>query len=144
MAYTDSAPASAVLPLRGVWIHDPAHAEDSIAQFAYGANARDTSIDVMGVGSFFAGRTSPMFDYGEHEDESHAVTIDVPHGPAYRTDLARLEAFAKLKRAVWFRDNRGRVMFGTMSGYKAVDQGWGSTVSFTMTRAHRDITTAVA
>lgn len=144
MAYTDSEPATASLPLRGVWIHDPAHAEDSIASFPYGANARDTTLDPMGAGAFFAGRTYPVVDYGEHEDETVGCTVDVPHGPTYRADLLALEEFAKSKRALWFRDNRGRAIFGTMSGYKETDQPWGSAVSFTMTRSHRDITTAVA
>lgn len=144
MPYTDSVPVSTSLPLRGVWIHDPLDAEGTISPFPYGSAQRDTSIDVMGAGAFFAGRSSPVFDYGEHEDEIVGCTVDVPHGPAYRADLALLEAFARSKRSLWFRDNRGRAVLGVMSGFKSTDQPWGSAVSFSVTRAHRDIETAVA
>lgn len=143
MPYTDSVPVSTTLPLRGVWIHDPLDAPGSISSYPYGASQRDTSIDAMGAGAFFAGREAPVFDYGEHIDEITGCTVDVPHGTTYRADLAKLRAFAKSKRAFWFRDNRGRVVFGTMSNFKETDQDWGSTVSFNMTQAHRDIETVV-
>ena len=140
MPFTDSDIVTASLALRGVWIHDPLDVETSLASFPYGSAQRDTTVDAMGEGSFFAGRADPVFDYGEHLTRTVGCTIDVPHGPTYRDDLARLEEFAESKRSLWFRDNRGRSLLGTMSGFKSTDQPWGSVVSFTITKAHRDVT----
>jgi hypothetical protein len=144
MAYTDSESAEATLELVGVWIHDPDDPEGSIAAFPYGSAARSTDYDAMGSGAFYAGRAHPVFDFGEFESEAVSVSIDVPHGTAYRTDLDTLRAFAASKKALWFRDNRGRAVHGIMTGFGINDQTWGAQVSFGVEQSDREIETAVA
>lgn len=144
MPFTDSTQAETVLPLVGVWLHDGDAPEASIRQFMYGSANKADDLDAMGTGTYYSGRTHPVFDFGEHEAEAVAVSLDVPHGPSYRTDLAVLREFARSKKAVWYRDNRGRVYFGPVSGFRTTDTAWGSTVTFTIQQADRPITTTTA
>lgn len=144
MPYMDSEPVEVTLPLIGAWIHDPDDAEGTLAAFPFGSAQRSTDYDSMGSGSFYAGRTHPVFDFGEFEAETVGVTIDVPHGTTYRADLDTLKDFAASKKSVWFRDNRGRAIHGTISAFSIHDQAWGASVSFNVEQSDREIETAVA
>lgn len=144
MPYSDSASVSVSINLMGVWIHFPGNEESSSANFIYGSNARSTSMNFLGSGTFYAGRVDPIFDYGEHESRRISVSIVVPHGPDYRTNLDTLEAFAQSRTAVWFRDNRGRCVYGVIEDYSTSDEASGSVVSFNISKAHRDIVTVVS
>jgi len=144
MAYTDSEPVTATIGILGVWMHDPDDPEGSIQNYPYGSAQRGTEYDAMGSGTFYAGRAHPVFDFGEHEAETVGVTIDVPHGTSYRADLDSLKAFAASKKALWFRDNRGRVVYGLVQDFSVNDQPWGASVSFTVEQSDREVTTAVA
>jgi hypothetical protein len=73
-------------------------------------------------------------DYGEHQTDIYRVTVDVPHGDQWRTQLDELLGFAEARRVLVFRDNRGRGATGTLSGYSENDQPWGSQVGFGFTR----------
>lgn len=132
MAYRDSEPAVTELDLRGVWLHfpggDPA---DTTRVFPYGASQKGGSLDMMGEGRYYAGRADPVVDYGEHQAEAFAVTIDVPHGATYRADLTDLRSFATGRQTVHYRDNRGRAAYGQVEDFSDKDQDWGSQVSFT-------------
>lgn len=133
MAYADSAVVTGTLPLQGVWLHDPQDPQGSVRHYPYGANARESSLEVEQEGTQYAGRTYPLVDYGEGEALAVGVSIDVPHGPDYQATLRGLEDVARLRRTLHLRDNRGRDIRGTLSGLKHTDQGWGSVVSFTIT-----------
>jgi len=143
MPFTDSDPTEATLPIRGVWLHDPDDPEGTLRQFRYGANQRGDSFDPMQSGTYYVGREDPVFDFGEGSGFSVDVTIDVPHGPDYVEVLRELRAYAASKKNLFFRDNRARAVYGTMSNFKTSDQSWGSTVSFTFTKAYRAVETVV-
>lgn len=143
MPFTDSDTTEATLPILGVWIHDPDAPEATLRQFRYGANQRGDSFDAMQSGTYFVGREDPVFDFGEASGFSVEVTIDVPHGPDYIENLALLRTFAMMKKSLFFRDNRSRAVYGTMSNFKTSDQPWGSSVSFTFTKAYRAVETVV-
>ena len=130
--FTDSTEtvADRELELQGVWLHDPTDPEVTIRQFIYGKDNRSTALDIKGVTQQFAGRTFPVTDFGEHEEEDISITVDIPHGPTHRTEEADLRAFAEMRRTLYLRDNRGRACYGTMSGYQQSDQSWGVTVGF--------------
>lgn len=127
---TDSLETTSTLELQGVWIHDPLDSEDTARSYLYGANARDTSIDAMGTPNYYAGRERPVVDYGEHLSEVVGIAVDIPHGPNYRTELADIQGFARAKRTLIVRDNRGRNIKGAIQSFKMTDAGWGSAVSF--------------
>lgn len=133
MSWADSAVVTTTLPLHGVWLHDPQDPQGSARQYSYGANSRETGLEVEQEGSQYAGRTYPLVDYGEGEALAVGVSLDIPHGPGYQAALRELEDTARLRRTLHLRDNRGRTIRGTLSGFKHSDQGWGSVVSFTIT-----------
>lgn len=143
MPWADSEPVEVTLPLRGVWLHDPDDPEGTVRQFRFGANQRGDSFDGMQAGTYFVGREDPVFDFGDPSSFSVEVTIDVPHGPDYITDLAFLREFAAMRKTLVYRDNRARAVHGTLSNLRTSDQGWGSSVSFTFTKAHRAVETVV-
>lgn len=138
MPYRDSLPVATVLQLRGVWIMDPdTGGQVSARQYLYGRGQREESLDPMGEEAFYAGRMDPVVDYGEHEGYSFQVTLDIPHGPAWRTDVEGLRAWGVAKKVLHVRDNRGRALYCTLDGVRVRDADWGSQVSFTATRASR-------
>lgn len=137
MLYTDSDPVVTTLAIRGVWIHDPDDPEGTLRSFAFGANQRSDSFDSMGSGTYYAGRENPVVDFGDPSSFTVDMTIDVPHGPDYTANVNLLREFARLKKSLWFRDNRSRSVYGWMSSFKVADAGFGSVVSFTVTQSHR-------
>lgn len=134
MAYADSEPVEGRLDLIGVWIHDPEDPAGTIRSYPYGASARERSVDTMGTSNFYAGRTSPVVDFGEFEGEAVSCSVQIPHGPTWFGDVEAVRLLASDRRTMWYRDNRGRVLPGTLSGYREVDQDWGTAVAFTVTR----------
>jgi hypothetical protein len=144
MPTSDSDPGTGTLALTGVWLHDPDDAEGTATGFPYGAAAREHSYDTAGQGTLYAGRTYPVTDYGEHEEETLTVSIAVPHGSGYAADLATLASFARAKRTVWARDNRGRSLPATINSFKIQDQKWGATVAITLTRVDYPVTEVAA
>jgi hypothetical protein len=143
MPWTDSDPVVVTLPIRGVWIHDPDNPEGTLRQYRYGANQRGDAFDAMQSGTYYVGREDPVFDYGDASGFSADITLDVYHGPDYTGTMIELRWFAAQKKSLWIRDNRSRAVFGSMSNFKTSDQPWGSSVSFTFTRAHRVVETVV-
>lgn len=144
-AYTDSEPVTALLPLVGVWIHDPlVGGQDSAVNFPYGANQRELSLDQVREAQFYAGRMDPVVDYAEHRTQLLAVALDVPTGPTWVTSLRALQDFAEAKRTLVFRDNRGRAIYGQMEGYRERDAAWGTIVTFNVRRSSWDVETVVA
>lgn len=140
--YSDSAPSEATLGLEGVWIHDPTDPEGTVHQFLYGANSRSTTIDIGGTSLVFAGRRYPVTEFGEHQDDQYSISVQVPHGAAYRSGMAIMRGFSETRQALVLRDNRGRAACGTMSGYSETDQGWGSEIAFTFTRVDVEVVEA--
>ena len=136
MAYADSEAVTGGLKLRGVWLHDPLDPQTTIRVYPFGADSREHSIDVDAAGTQYAGRAHPVVDYGEGESQTETIRIIVPHGPAYQAELEELDAWARSRRTLHLRDNRGRNVQGTISGLRSTDQGYGSDVSFTFTRVH--------
>ncbi|HET9234937.1 MAG TPA: hypothetical protein VFP10_12420 [Candidatus Eisenbacteria bacterium] len=136
MPTSDSDPSTATLVLEGVWLHDPEDAASTAVNYIYGAASREHTVEAAGVGTLYAGRTFPVVDYGEHEEETLTVVVHIPHGSTYADDLATLDALARAKRTLWLRDNRGRSFAGTITAYKVQDQKWGAAVAFTFGRVH--------
>ncbi len=141
MSYTDSEPVTGSLTLQGLWIHEPSDPEGTVRQFLYGRAGRQAGIALSQVGAYYAGREQPVFDYGEHETDTLSVRIDVPESDTWRADIDALAAYARLRALVTVRDNRGRVVVGSLSGYAESDQDWGTQVSLQLTRADQTVTT---
>lgn len=136
MAYADSEVVIGQLHLQGVWLHDPLDPENTARFYPYGADSRESTVDVDAGGTQYAGREFPVIDYGEGGSEVETIRLVVPHGPAYQEQLDELRAWARARRTLHLRDNRGRNLQGHLSGLRASDQGYGSDVQFTFTRVH--------
>lgn len=134
MAYADSATASAVLTLEGMWVHDPADPEGTVHNYPYSKSSRSSTVDLLSEGTYFVGRTYPVMDYGEHQNDTFSVRIDIPNGTDWFGDLGTLQSFALSRTTLCFRDGRGRVFFGGMSGFSESDEDWGTQVSFSVSR----------
>lgn len=139
MPFTDSDPHVTTLDIRGVWIHDPDDPEVTLRQFQFGSDQRGDSYDSNAAGTYYVGKQDPVFDFGDASADTAEFTIDVYHGPNYTENMINLRQYAAMKKTLWFRDNRSRAIFGTMSGFRTSDQSWGSSVSFTVTRAYRAV-----
>lgn len=142
MPYTDSSTTTGGVAFLGLWVHDPLDPEGTIRQHLYGAAKRSAAVAVEHVGTHYAGREFPVFDYGEARTETFDVRIDVPHGDTWRADMDAFKELAEQRRVVTARDARGRSVTGAASGYSEQDQPWGTAVSFTVTRAHEETVTA--
>lgn len=138
MAFNDSLTSTTTLDLLGVWVHDPLDSEGTLRQYQFGSAARSRDIDARGEGQFYAGRTYQVRDFGEHQADNLAVTVDVPHGPNWAQQVTELENFATARTTLVLRDNRGRVYFGPMLGYRENDQDWGTQVTFSVARVDYD------
>lgn len=138
MPYADSSPVDADLALQGVWLHDPLDAEGTVEHYPYGP-AKTSSIITTQAGIMYAGRTYPVVDFGEHEEQPVSVIVHVPAGSTAQTDVAALEAWARARRTIWLRDGRGRSMPGTVSDFKTDDQRWGVVVTWTHSRSEYEI-----
>jgi hypothetical protein len=136
MAYADSAVTTGTVRFWGVWLHDPLDPEGTIRAYPFGADSREHAVDVDAAGTQYAGRAHPVVDYGEGESQTEMIRIVVPHGPEYQAQLEELDGWARARRTLHLRDNRGRNVRGTISGLRATDQAHGSDVQFTFTRVH--------
>lgn len=138
MPYTDSDPQTSSVALEGVWLNDPEDAEASASNFIYGKAARSFSHAHQSDAIHYAGRMYPVVDYGEQVDDTYDVALQVPHGTDWVTKLEELTSFTALHRTILFRDNRGRVVYGVLSGYAETDTEWGTQVGFQMHRVDFD------
>jgi hypothetical protein len=144
MPYTDSASAEVTLALSGVWLHDPLDAEGTAADYPYGRANREHGIDTGGVATLYAGREYAVAEYGEHTGEPLSIAVQVANGPTFAADVSELEDFARSRRVLWLRDNRGRSFAGVMEGFRIKDERFGATVSFTFDRRHYAVTEVAA
>jgi hypothetical protein len=136
--YADSEWATATsIALVGVWIHDPLDPAGTAWNFPYGRSGRSSAIAVPSAARMYAGRTWPVVDFGTARNDTFSVRAEVPHGTTWAADVAALQAFAAMTRTLWIRDNRGRSLACTLSGYGETDANWGTEVGFEAARVHQ-------
>lgn len=134
----DSSEATATLTLTGVWLHDPDDPDGTATGFDYGGPAGKFSVDAEQIGTHYAGRDYPVFDYGEQRDDVLSVQVDVPFGSTWEDDLTVFRWFVRANGNTVVRDSRGRVVRGPLTGYSESDQQWGTQVSATVTQTDWD------
>lgn len=135
MTYIDSDPETSSIAFSGIWIHDPVDPEGTIRQFPFGdIGSLSNAIAVDQAGAHYAGRTHPVWDFGEHQTDTFAVTLYVPD-ETWTADMTTLRDFAQARRILVVRDTRGRAIHGALGGYTESDAAWGTQVGITVTRA---------
>lgn len=130
MTSTYSDPVASSVAFSGVWLHDPDDPAGTAYNFLYARSRRSGSLEVEAEENVYAGRTFPVVDFGPFESErvqveSHAVSAG---------DVAALRGFVRLRRPLYFRDNRGRAFLCRISAMTDRDEDFGSTLSFTASR----------
>lgn len=136
MAYKDGEPVAGSVTLEGVWLHDPDDPEGTARNYRFGKAARSGTLEVSQQDTQYAGREYPVTDFGPFTTERVDVRVDVPFGPAWAGDLAGLRAFVTARKAVMFRDNRGRALSpAVLSGLREQDVETGTQVTFQASRS---------
>lgn len=134
-----SEPVTAEVYFLGVWIHDPDDPEGTIRQYLYGRASRSDTTTVEQAQHHYTGRKLPVTHWGEHQDDTWQITVDVPEDTDRLETTDTLREWAQARRTLVARDNRGRVFAGTMGGFGVGDQAWGDSVSWTVTRVSSDL-----
>jgi len=142
-SYTDSETDTASITLRGVWLHDPLDPAGTVIRLPYGKASRSAKVDPTMGGTLYVGRTYPVVDWGETQQDQYQITAVVPfgtdeYGGDWAVDVAAVRAFATLRRTICMRDSRGRRVFGVLSGFGERDTEAGTEVSFTVSAVDHD------
>lgn len=135
---TESAVTEFTAPvLQGVWIHDVDDPEGTIRQFLYSERGRKHAVQVATNVMQLAGRTYPMYAYGENETRDVGVTLQVAFGTTYDDDMDALAALNTSRKQHVYRDGRGRLVFGSIT-VSDIDTEWGSSVDVNVSAADFD------
>lgn len=133
MAYADSAIDSAVSStLTGTWLHDVADPETTARQYLFGSNAREESISAEAVVLPLVGRSLPLVEFGQNERQRIGLTFVVPFDEAHDDVVTGLRDLVNLRSTLCYRDGRGRLAFGVLTGISIVDEKSGTVVSTTL------------
>lgn len=117
------------LALTGTWLHSVEDPLGTAYNFPYNQNGGDESwqaeVSLMKV----AGRTRPVAEFGESDDESMDITLQLD-GTA---QVAALRNLLRRKEVLCFRDKYGRLLYGIVSSFPISPSRWGGVTSFTLT-----------
>lgn len=133
MAYADSGILSTTsYPLNGSWIHDVYNPENTARQFLFGSGERTKAVDTMGAQLMLVGRQFPMIEFGKQETASLSITVVIPSDEDHDDQVRTIREFIRLRSTYCYRDGRGELMFGTITGGTISDDPIGTTVSMTL------------
>lgn len=133
MAYADSIAVYTQAPeLIGVWVHDPTEADTSVAHYLYGNVGRTESVSVQAAPISFVGRTYPVYNIGGNESQTVEIAIAVPSGAGEQEMVEDLRDAVRNRRTLCYRDGRGRLVYGVITGIKIADLREGTGVSGTI------------
>lgn len=128
---TESAVTEFTAPvLQGIWVHDVDDPQGTIRQYLYSEQGRKNVETVATNVQQFAGRTYPVYAYGENETREVGVTLQVPYGTNYADDMDALAALNVSRTQHVYRDGRGRLIFGSIT-VADTDTLYGSAVDIT-------------
>jgi hypothetical protein len=143
VASTYSTIVSTIAPaLDGVWIHDPTNPVGTLRGFLFGSRDRTQEDTVTSSSLQFVGRTYPVYEYGDGQGGTVQMTIQIPFGDTWAADVAYLRALPFGRTTYCYRDNRGRVLFGSVVQMSIADQMYGTAASLTVNTV--DFTESVA
>ena len=121
--------------LQGVWLHAVVDPDDTERHYLYQAGARGETLTVQTVSLQFVGRTFAVTEFGGEESQAMGLGIKVPWGPTHDADVQWIRDALRARRVLCYRDNRGRLLFGTLDGsVKVSDALDGSDIDVTINR----------
>lgn len=118
--------------LEGVWIHDPSSPDATLSNFLYGNVGRSEGVTIDNSELRFIGRALPVYDMGGFESQELEIDITIPYGPDEQDQVEWFRAVARSRRALCYRDNRGRLTYGIIGSVNMKDEREGTVVSFTL------------
>lgn len=120
--------------LVGVWVHDPTDADGSEVGYLF-TDGREEAIEADEAELSLVGRTNPLLEYGDAETVGLSLTIVVPFDESHDAAVQWWRDAARNRRAIVYRDNRGRVLFGAIKGGLGItDTRAGTAVALTLRR----------
>lgn len=132
---TSSTSSTSAPGLVGAWIHQPSDPEGTERNFQYQAGARAESLEVEAAMLRFNGRTFPVAEFGDAETEAVALSVQLDMDDEHDAAREWWRTTLRARALVCYRDNRGRVVFGVLSGKVGLtDVASGTTVSVTVNR----------
>jgi hypothetical protein len=108
--------------LVGVWVFDPTEPGDTERNYLH-ADGRTEVIDVETAVLKVRGRGKPIIEYGEIESRGLKVTIFVPFGAEHDAAVEWWRAAMRNRRAICYRDNRGRLLFAGLNSSPSIADG---------------------
>lgn len=126
---------SATAPaLIGVWVFDPTDADATERNYLH-ADGRTESIAPRSAVLEVAGRVDPIVEFGEVTIVGLEVTVFVPFGPDHDAGVQWWRDAVEARRAICYRDNRGRLMYGALpAGVSPVDGRAGTAMAIKLQR----------
>jgi|GEM_PF-2074821 len=129
-AYADSAVVEVTASaLQGVWIHQDAAPETTLLNFIYGDDGREEAFELEGSANALLGRTWAVADVGDQESMAMSLALTVPWDESHDPTLNELRNLIDSRVILVYRDNRRRMLRGTMSEISVDDVQHGSVVS---------------
>lgn len=131
--YTETAPA-----LVGVWVFDPLDPDGTERNYIH-ADGRTESITPDAASVALAGRVNPLLEFGEVTVVGLTLTVFVPFGPEHDAGVEWWRQACLNRRAICYRDNRGRLYWvGLPAGVKPTDGRAGTAFALALQRVDFD------
>lgn len=131
--YTITAPA-----LIGVWVFDPISPSTTERNYIH-AEGRTENISAKATEIELVGRLNPLVEYGEATLVGLALTILVPFGDTHDVAVQWWRQALSNRRAICYRDNRKRLMWGALNKeLPIVDGRAGTAISVSLRRIDFD------
>lgn len=121
-------------PLQGVWLFDPTYPAGTSVQYLYGNVGRAEDLNVENAALQFIGRTSPVIDFGQSEGQTLGLSFVIPYSDTYAAEVAGFRSMVRNRRTLCYRDNRGRILWGVLTGIGVTDTRSGTAVTTTFTQ----------
>jgi len=108
--------------LTGVWVFDPTDIDATERNFIF-AEGRVESIDSGGTEITLAGRVNPLVEYGEQTLVGLSLTVFLPFSGQHEAEVQHWRDAVTSRRALCYRDNRGRLVYGAIKGELSIADG---------------------
>lgn len=117
--------------LVGVWVFDPTAPDLTELNFLH-ADGRTESIDVGATRLVVRGRARPLLEFSDAEEQELKLTIFIPFGEGYTAGVKWWEDAIRNRRAINYRDNRGRLIWAGIEDSEIEDGRAGTALALTL------------
>lgn len=124
--------------LVGVWVFDPTDPDGTERNYLH-ADGRSESITPASASLEIAGRVNPLLEFGEITVVGLKLTVFVPFGSGHDAAVQWWRDACLNRRAINYRDNRGRLYWvGLPLGVAPIDGRAGTAFELSLQRVEYD------